>query len=245
MEFSSSANNVTRQEGNNNSPSPRRNYNSNGHSNYNHRGNSRGGSYRGRGRGRGRGNGGPRCQVCGIPGHTALTCRNHFNHSYQVEDYRGANSVTSAGYHPEPNWFIDCGATDHLTSELDRLTVQERYHGKDQVQVANGAGLSISHVGQSIIPGLTRPLYLKNVLHVPHISKNLLSAQRLMADNHVFIELYPHIFFIKDIATKKILLLGRSKGGLYPIPINSSRSLYQVSRSIKCQGLSVSMASTS
>ena len=82
VEFSSSANNVTRQEASNNNP-PRRNYNnSNGYTNTGHRGNYRGG-YRGLGRGRGRNNGGPRCQVCGIPGHTALTCRNRFNHSYQ------------------------------------------------------------------------------------------------------------------------------------------------------------------
>ena len=95
------------------------------------------------------------------------------------------------------------------------------------MQVANGAGLSIFHVGHSIIIGLTRPLHLKNVLHVPHINKNLLSAQRLAVDNHVFIELYPNVFFVKDIATKKILLLGRSKGGLYQIPISHFKSIPQ------------------
>ena len=106
VEFSPSANNVTRQENNSNNSAPRRN-NTSGYNNFNQRGNHRGGGYRGRGRGRSRNNGGPRCQVYGIPGHTALTCRNHFNHTYQAEDYRGANSVTSVGYNSDPNWFVD------------------------------------------------------------------------------------------------------------------------------------------
>ncbi|XP_020262174.1 uncharacterized protein LOC109838115 [Asparagus officinalis] len=60
-EFTSSANNVTRQESN----APRRNNSNNGYTttNNNHRNNYRnGGGGRGRGRGRGRNNGGPRCQ---------------------------------------------------------------------------------------------------------------------------------------------------------------------------------------
>ena len=51
--------------------------------------------------------------------------------------------MTIGRHYQDPNWFVDCGATDHLTSELDRLSIHERYQGKDQVQVANGASLSI------------------------------------------------------------------------------------------------------
>lgn len=225
-EFSSSANNVTRQDS---SDAPRRN-NNNYHNNSGNRGGGgyRGGGGRGRGRGRGRNNG-PRCQVCGIHGHVALNCRNRFNHAYQPEEYRGEyrggnSAMTGRGYNVDTNWYIDTGATDHLTSDLDRLTIQERYHGKDQVQVANGAGLHISHIGHSIIPGLDRSLALKNILHVPHINKHLLSAHKLVSDNDVFIEFHADAFFVKDKATKKTLLLGRSKGGLYPVPFSRSTS---------------------
>ena len=57
-------------------------------------------------------------------------------------------------------------------SDLERLQVHERYDGKDQVQVANGAGLSISHIGHSHLAGSS--LKLNNILHVPYISKHLL-----------------------------------------------------------------------
>jgi hypothetical protein len=74
---------------------------------------------------------------------------------------------------------MDTGATDHLTSDLDRLHFHDRYTGKDTVQVANGQGLHISHVGHSSIVGSSKPLYLQNILHVPHLSKHLLSTHKL------------------------------------------------------------------
>jgi histone deacetylase 1/2 len=167
--------------------------------------------------------------VCGIFGHGALTCRNRFNHAYQQEDYHGGNSATTGHYDIDPNWYMDTGATDHLTSDLDRLSVPGRYHGKDQVQVANGAGLPISHIGHSIISGSNRPLVLKNVLHVPRISKHLLSVYKLVSQNDVFIEFHRNSFFVKDKATRKIILQGRSRGGLYPVPIRRSSSSPPVS----------------
>ena len=84
---------------------------------------------------------------------------------------------------------MDSGATDHLTSDLERLHVHERYSGKDHVQVANGAGLSIAHIGNSYLPGSS--LHLKNILHVPHISKHLLSVYRLVCDNDVSSSFFP------------------------------------------------------
>lgn len=45
-------------------------------------------------------------------------------------------------------------------------------------------GLSIMYVGTTIMNTLEQ-LYLSNVLHVPDITKNLLSISRLLVDNHV------------------------------------------------------------
>jgi histone deacetylase 1/2 len=128
---------------------------------------------------------------------------------------------------------MDTGATDHLTSDLNRLQIHERYGGKDQVQVANGAGLSISHIGHSKLAGSS--LHLRDILHVPHISKHLLSVYRLVCDNNVFVEFHKFFFLVKDKATKKILLHGRSHGGLYPIPLSraSPAPRRQASSSVK------------
>jgi histone deacetylase 1/2 len=129
---------------------------------------------------------------------------------------------------------MDTGATDHLTNDMERLSVHERYHGRDQVQVAKGAGLSISHIGHSRLAGPKHSLALRDILHVPNISKNMLSVYRIVCDNDVFVEFHRHFFCVKDKATKKILLQGRSRGGLYPIPFSRvTSSTRHASSSIK------------
>ena len=114
---------------------------------------------------------------------------------------------------------------DHLTGHIERLHVHDRYDGKDQVQVANGAGLSISHIGHSLLAG--SPLRLNNILHVPNLHQHLLSVYRLVCDNDVFVEFHRHFFCVKDKVTKQILLQGRSFEGLYPIPFGRATSSRQ------------------
>ncbi|XBI08049.1 hypothetical protein VPH35_135848 [Triticum aestivum] len=149
-DFSSSVNNVVRHGGGSSS----RNGNRNGGGAYgsrnggqNHGSQQHGGQngqhHGGRGdngnrNGGGGGNRRPKCQICRIFGHSALQCRQRYNHAYQADEYHGGNMVTHG--HVDNHWLLDTGATDHLTNDLDRLTTHERYSGKDQVHVANGAG---------------------------------------------------------------------------------------------------------
>ena len=103
-----------------------------GHGRHNGGGQAERGGRHGGGRGRGQGHGGGRngggggsrliYQVCGKPGHDALRCYNRFNHSFQPEEPRprNANAVHSNNTN-DSNCYFDSGATDHLTSDLDRL----------------------------------------------------------------------------------------------------------------------------
>lgn len=60
-------------------------------------------------------------------------------------------------------------------------------------------GLHIHSVGNAIIQTLsTSFLYLHNILHIPTITKNLISVSNLLVDNNEFIEFYDPICFIKD-----------------------------------------------
>ena len=144
--------------------------------------------------------------------------------SYQEEQPYAAVAATSS-YKVDPNWYSDTGATDHITSDLDRLALREQYHGHETVQVGNGAGLPIMHLGSCSINTAIRPLALNHVLHVPNISKHLLSVHKLSRDNNVFFEFHPSYFLIKDRITKKLLLEGRCESGLYPIKPSDVASL--------------------
>ncbi|KAK4415342.1 Retrovirus-related Pol polyprotein from transposon RE1 [Sesamum alatum] len=125
----------------------------------------------------------------------------------------------------DPNWYRDTGSTDHITSDLDRLALRDRYHGDEQVQVGNGAGLQILHIGHSSINTATRPLALRNILHVPDISKHLLSVHKFSRDNDVFFEFHPWHFSIKDRKSKTSLLEGRCESRLYPIKASDVAAL--------------------
>lgn len=71
--------------------------------------------------------------VCGKAGHVALKCYHIYNHSYQAEDGRVAASASTGSYSIDSTLYIDSGATDHITSELDRMTVLEKYNGRDNI----------------------------------------------------------------------------------------------------------------
>ncbi|WVZ90565.1 hypothetical protein U9M48_036856 [Paspalum notatum var. saurae] len=134
-----------------------------------------------------------------------------------VRDQKLVAAATNS-YTIDTAWYTDTGATDHITSELEKLSTRDKYAGNDQIHTANGAGMEIKHIGHSIVPTSTRALHLKNILHVPSAHKNLVSVHRLAKDNSAFLEFHPDHFFIKDQVTKNIILRGRCHRGLYPLP---------------------------
>jgi histone deacetylase 1/2 len=185
------------------------------------------------------GGGRPQCQICNKAGHTAMRCYNRYNHAYNDDD--PSAPLPHAGYNVnvDPTWYLDTGATDHITADLDRLAVRETYNGNERVHVGNGAGLHISHVGHGTLNTTAKPLALHNILHVPNITKNLLSAHKLSKDNSVFIEIHPFHFIVKDRDSRRRVLQGKcDSSGLYPIHpsrINAG----------KCAMFSASSATTS
>jgi hypothetical protein len=95
------------------------------------------------------------------------------------------------------NGYTDFGAIDHITGDLDKLTMHDTYGGHDQIHAANGSGMHIAHIGTSIIPTPTHTLTLNNVLHVPSTQKNLLFVHRFTLDNDTFIVFHPYFFILR------------------------------------------------
>jgi hypothetical protein len=205
--------------------------------------NSRGrGSNRGRGGRGGRGPGGrgnrptganggglspskAKCQICDRPNHTAIECWYRFEEDFQPNN---KNVGYSAAYGVDTNWYVDSGASDHITGELGKLTMREKYGARDQVHVTNGSGMHISNVGHATLLSPSRALHLKNILHVPNAHKSLASVHRISSDNNVFLEFHPEFFLIKDQTMKKVLHRGRCEGGLYPLGLSQASWSKQV-----------------
>lgn len=159
-------------------------------------------SNRGRGSGCGRGSsqqrgndGRPLCQVCYKRGHVAADYWHRYDEDYVPDDKLVAAATYSHG--ADSNWYVDTGATDHITSQLEKLNTWEVYKGHDQIHTASGAGMKIKHIGHAIVHTPTRPLHLNNVLHVPQAAKILISATKLASDNSVFVEIHSKYFLLR------------------------------------------------
>lgn len=176
------------------------------------------------------------CQLCGRSGHTVHKCYHRFdpsfsgttnvNHPGQSSDYNRSTTTSSPNtmqallttpptFVEDTCWFPDSGATNHVTNDLNQLSINSEYTGPEKIHVGNGMGLPITHVGSASLHVNSRVFHLKNLLHVPSITKNLLSVSQFCTDNNVYFEFNSTSCFVKDQRTKKVLLQGAVEGGLY------------------------------
>lgn len=118
----------------------------------------------------------------------------------------------------DQNWNPDIGATSHITSNLNNLTLNANTNiGPNQVQVGNDQSLHILHTGPSILYSSMKSFFLNNILHVPEIKKNLQSVYQFIKDNNVYFEFHSSFFYVKDPSLAVIFLHGWSNNDLYPI----------------------------
>lgn len=198
---------------------------------YNNRGKGRNGRNNFRGRGSNSfqsrsSNDRPCRQICNRSAHTALDCYHRMDYSYQGQHPPSQLAAMAASYNlaPEQTWFADSGATDHITNDLNNLSIQMNYHGRDQVAVGNGQGLQITHTGSSVLHTPFSSFKFSKILHVPSITSNLLSVNRFTKDNDCLFIFDPNGFTIQDCQSGRTLFRGLSSNGLYPFPVSASSS---------------------
>ena len=128
----------------------------------------------------------------------------------------------------DPHWFLDSGATNHYTPTIDNLTNKSTYDGPDQVHMSNGESEPISHIGKAFLHLSSSPcvFHLKNLLHISHLTKNLICVSKFSQDNKVF-EFHLDICFVKDQATSSICFQGILEDGLYAFHVQPSKTSSQ------------------
>ncbi|KAH9726030.1 retrovirus-related pol polyprotein from transposon RE1 [Citrus sinensis] len=139
----------------------------------------------------------------------------------------------------DDGWYLDSGATHHLTNNMANMNIREEFKGSDQLVIGNGQGLSITHVGDACFTykgsnAAYKPTHilLKNMLLVPDITKNLLSISKLTTDNNLSIEFVGDVCYVKDSLTRQVLLKGLAEKGLYKLILKPSE---YVPSSFLCQ----------
>ena len=148
---------------------------------------------------------------------------------------RSPSSLFSVGNQSEFNydssastscWYPDSDATHHVSNDLSNLNISSEYNGGKNLLLGNGAAVSIANIGETSFnshsTSFSRKLHLKNLLHVPNITKNLLSVSQFAKDNSVFFEFNPNFCFVKDLGTREIVLKGILEKGLYHFLLDHS-----------------------
>ncbi|GFP99708.1 hypothetical protein PHJA_002114900 [Phtheirospermum japonicum] len=131
------------------------------------------------------------CQLCRYRVHAAPTCR-------RVPPPISHAVSSPVGPRPQSSWLVDSGASHSLTSELGNLSIHSEYDGTDEVHIADGMGLPISHSGIGFLKFRSRQFLLSDLLCVPTAQRNLLSVSKFTRDNDVSIEFFPSYFLVKD-----------------------------------------------
>lgn len=173
-----------------------------------------------------------KCQICGVFGHSARRCTQlqTMGHSQSgapsqlqmsVPWQPRANLGAVSQYNPN-QWILDSGATHHLTSDLNNLALHQPYHGGEEVSIADGSGLPITHMGSASLSTPSKSLILNDILCVPHVNKNLLSVYRLCNANAVSVAFFPSYFQVMDLKTGVRLLQGQARDELYEWPVSAS-----------------------
>ncbi|PKU73330.1 Retrovirus-related Pol polyprotein from transposon TNT 1-94 [Dendrobium catenatum] len=156
------------------------------------------------------------CQICSKQGHSAVKCWYRHDNTYQETSHNQALfSPTDSS--PQADWFLDTGASTHLTSNASHLRAVEPYHGQSQVTIGNGQQLPIQYTGKGILPTPSGKLQLNHLYQVPNLSFNLLSVSQLTRDNSCTVTFSSDGYKIKDLKTKRVLLQGPCHNGLYSV----------------------------
>ena len=181
-------------------------------------------------------------QLCERTGHTMLKCFHRFDITFQGSSPTRNNAsvnntndspqalLTEANSSDDSNdystSFLDSAATHHMTNDSQNLSNKQDYKGKSKVLVGNGSSIPIANIGSNFIhySSVHEPLILRDILHVPGLTRNLLSISLFTKQNNVILKFNSSCCLVKDQMTKQVLLQGTLHNGLYQLCVLPSRS---------------------
>lgn len=131
---------------------------------------------------------GPRCFNCNKSGHFAKYCKlpkkQQSANKGESSSFVAAFSATIRGNICEDKWFIDSGASMHMTSRKDWMYNVTEPSVKN-ITVANREPLAVKGVGcVDIHVSQDKVIKVNNVLYVPGLAANLLSVSTIVKNGH-------------------------------------------------------------
>ena len=120
------------------------------------------------------------------------------------------------------SWIIDSGATDHMTHTCNNFLTYSPCSSSKKIATADGSLATIAGIGDVKISPL---MTLKNVLHVPKLSTNLISIHKLTQDLYYTVIFHNNYCIFQDKDSGRMIGRAREKDGLYYLETPSQNSL--------------------
>jgi len=120
--------------------------------------------------------------------HPSNQAHANFSHlSFQDNESHASSLLGVPSSVEDPLWYLDSGATHHITNNSSTYTIKNPYDGIDTVKMSNGIDLKIYVIGSANLRSSTsnHDLVLTNLLHVPDITENLISVSKFCHDNNI------------------------------------------------------------
>ncbi|XP_020704789.1 uncharacterized protein LOC110115768 [Dendrobium catenatum] len=94
------------------------------------------------------------CQICTKRGHTTDVCCHRHNANYITPSPQSntGHALLASSDTTSTDWYLDSGASSHMTYDSDNLSNASSYHGSDQITVGDGRTIPIAHSGTRILP---------------------------------------------------------------------------------------------
>ena len=118
------------------------------------------------------------------------------------------------------SWIIDSGAIDHMTCSSHNFSTYSPCPSNKKITIADGSSITV--VGQGDI-FLGPSLILKNVLHVPKLTTNLISVRQAIETLNCNLIFSKNSCVFQDQATGKTIGHATETAGLYYFKLESGK----------------------
>jgi hypothetical protein len=118
-------------------------------------------------------------------------------------------------------WYVDSGSSNHMTSHGVWFRETKDLKTPGFVEIGDDTTHPITQIGKvslSMQDGQTK--YLKDVLHVPTITKNLVSVGQ-MVEQGLHVTFNPNGCFVEDMKNQsKLIAKGERNGRMFTLDVN-------------------------